>query len=143
MGFDIIKILCGLLALINPDLGYSNYMILNNNWSHFLASVFVAIISANVTFFLTQFEMIGPVLASSLVGLLGYLFIKQYAALVYCASFVGMSSVAVGYNHYLISLASFLAFVVFHLSTNYLTGHGGKLGTIAFVASILVYLLFL
>ncbi len=96
------------------------------------ASVFVG---AMLTFIISVGLGQGAVLASGLVGIFGAVFIKPYAAPLYCGAFVGMSSGAVfGYGS--LALAGAIAGVVFVLSKHVFNGFGGKLGTIAYSGGV-------
>lgn len=97
----------------------------------------------------TQFAF-GPVLAASTVGLAGS-FIpglfpdrhqwKAIPAAVYCGAFVGMSSDKVLISWPMFLAAGCLAGLLFWISRNLFQGVGGKLGTLAFAAVVLlVYL---
>ena len=94
----------------------------------------------------TQFSC-GPVLAASTVGLAGS-FIpglfpdrhlwKAIPSAVYCGAFVGMSSNNVLDSWSMFLAAGCLAGLAFWVSRNLFQGVGGKLGTLAFAAVVLV-----
>lgn len=100
----------------------------------------VSLVAAVATFALSLHRETGPVVASSLVGLLGGLLLPimspvngiTLAVVAICASFTGMSSKerfpAMGW----MVVAGLFTGVVFIFSTPCLGGAGGKLGTIAF-----------
>ncbi|WP_255194217.1 hypothetical protein [Natronobeatus ordinarius] len=89
----------------------------------------------------------GPVLASSVVGIVGGLALPAFhpavgellAAAVFCASFVGMVSPDRLPGEIRVGLAGAVAGLVFVYTTPYLGGSGGKLGTIAFGACLSVW----
>lgn len=97
--------------------------------------VFVATV---ITFLLALWFSAPVVIASALVGLIGHLFIKKYEVAIYCGSFAGMTSVNV-FNIQEIFLLAFLAGLVFFLTKPIFKGFGGKLGTVAFVSSVLSF----
>lgn len=88
----------------------------------------------------------GPVMASSIVGLLAGILLpvihpqtgSTLAVVAICASFAGMSSKERLPNWYMVSVAGFFAAVVYILSSPHLGGAGGKLGTIAFGSTLAV-----
>lgn len=80
---------------------------------------------------------LGAVAASGLVGLLGAVILPQWAAAIYCGSFVGMVSPALLDCYSSVLLASVVGGVVYVLSAEALQGFGGKLGTIAFSGTVL------
>ncbi len=96
--------------------------------------------AAGITFFLSANKKHGPVLASGAVGMAGGIVLPaiheahgaMLAAVVICASFVGMSSVSKVKNSLHSALAGSVAGLVFSFSARITTGAGGKLGTIAF-----------
>lgn len=92
---------------------------------------------------------LGAVISASLAGLLasllGFLKNKQVSSLppaIYCGAFVGMSSPLVLSNILLITIAGFVAGILYSLTPNVLVGAGGKLGTMAFIGTVTVTLLF-
>jgi hypothetical protein len=94
----------------------------------------------------TQFSC-GPVLAASTVGLAGSFipglfpglhYWKAIPSAVYCGAFVGMSSDKVLDSGFMFLAAGCLAGLAFWVSRNLFQGVGGKLGTLAFAAVVLV-----
>jgi hypothetical protein len=79
---------------------------------------------------------LGPVVASALVGLLGGLVLPAQGAAIYCGSFAGMSSAALLANGVEMLAAGIVAGVVYVLANGTLSGFGGKLGTTAFVGTV-------
>lgn len=79
----------------------------------------------------------GAVLASAVTGLLAVSLTPGYAAAVYCGSFVGMASSAVFGSFEQVSVAAVCSAGIFIVSKQALTGYGGKLGTIAFLGSLI------
>jgi len=90
-----------------------------------------------LTYLLAHQLDISAVIASSFVGLLGYYLLRKYSVAIYCGSFAGMvSSFLFSYGEVFL-IAVFCAFV-FIISKPVMKGMGGKLGTTAFIATILV-----
>lgn len=102
--------------------------------------------AAVATFYLSIDLGYGPVLGSSAVGLLGGLTLPALhatmgataAVVVFCASFVGMSSPRRLPTHRLVLIAGAVSGLAFAYSSPYFGGAGGKLGTLAFGAVISV-----
>jgi hypothetical protein len=100
----------------------------------------VSLVAAVATFALSLHRDTGPVIASSLVGLVGGLLLPillplmgiTLAVVAICASFTGMSSKERFPSMGWMVLAGLFTGVVFIFSTPCLGGAGGKLGTIAF-----------
>jgi len=90
-----------------------------------------------ITFFLQSHFGLNAVLASGAVGLVGGIFFKKQSAAVYCGSFVGMACPALYVYVPSVALGSFFASIIYVLSKELFQGAGGKLGTIAFIGSLL------
>lgn len=95
------------------------------------------VVGAWVTYLLSVDLELGPVIASALVGLLGGLVLPTQSAAIYCGSFAGMSSAALLANGVEMLLAAVVAGLVYVLASGTLAGFGGKLGTTAFVGTVL------
>ncbi len=80
---------------------------------------------------------LGPVIAASLVGLAGFVFLPNYSVAAYCGAFVGMTSDLLLFNWFEVGLAGLIAAVVFILTKDLFPGVGGKLGTIALIGTVL------
>lgn len=101
-----------------------------------LKTLLTVIVSAFLTFALSDFWGISNVLASSLVGLLAGVFLKKYDLAAFTGSFVGMSSIHLfDYSHLL--MASFIGGIVFIFGKSVFPGVGGKLGSTAFLGTLL------
>ena len=106
----------------------------------------ITLIATPLTFYLSQANGNGPVLASSVVGLIGGLVLPviypemgtNLAVVAICASFAGMSSRERLPHLGWVLLAALFTGVAFIFSTPHLGGAGGKLGTIAFGAVLAV-----
>lgn len=97
-----------------------------------------------VATFVLQRYGISAVIASSLVGLLGaligFLVSDTYLpAVIFAGSFVGMTAVTLG-SIPMIAIAGLGAGLLFALavSMNIFSGYGGRLGTVAFIATVIV-----
>ena len=90
------------------------------------------------------------VISSAAVGVLGSFFPENFPTkhkgisirtAIYCGSFIGMGSILVN-NHYLfIAFAGLISGIYFCITSNWLNGFGGKLGTLAFVGVAVAYFL--
>ena len=83
---------------------------------------------------------LGSVTASALTGILAAVFIKPYAAAVYCGSFAGMASPEFLGSTCMI-YAGIISGVVYVMCKNIFNGFGGKLGTVAFAGCIFASLI--
>jgi hypothetical protein len=86
-------------------------------------------------------KLAGPVVAASLVGILGALFFKEYALASYIAAFAGMSSTTVIPSIWYAPLFGFMAGLFAILMARLFVGYGGRAGTMCFVAVNLTLLL--
>ena len=112
--------------------------------SHFLL-ILASSLGAVITYLLHK-NGISVVVASCIVGLLGagiaQLFdIPHLALVVFAGSFVGMTSTAIG-SLPLVFLGGLICGVIYVLSLKIFVGFGGKLGTTAFLSTLLVWALF-
>lgn len=118
---------------IRPDLVLLDYRL-----------VFYFTLAAVATYVLNKRSQHGAVASSSLVGLLfGVLLPLLYVSSgvflaigAFCGSFIGMSATARLKNTGQILLAGILGSLIFIYTQHYFIGLGGKLGAMAFVASI-------
>lgn len=88
------------------------------------------------------FGVLGPVIAASAVGFLGYeilqkLGLAELAPPMYCGAFVGMSSYAF-FSLEMIAAAGMVSAAVYILANDLYAGSGGKLGTIVFIGTTVV-----
>jgi len=95
------------------------------------------------TYALNRYFDIPIVLASAVVGLLGTFLPldKKMQSVIYCGSFAGMCSSGILNSTYQILLLSLTGAFVFIALGRYFNGLGGKLGTVAFISVVLVYLI--
>ncbi|MBX0294259.1 hypothetical protein [Haloarcula nitratireducens] len=116
-------------------------------WGNLAFTVPVAVGSAVLTIALSERLDLGPVLASSLVGLAAGLVAPVafpdvgdlVATVAFCSSFVGMSTTERVESAGGAGLAGALCGVVFVAVAPAFGGAGGKLGTVAFVACLSVF----
>ena len=110
--------------------------------------VLYAVLAAVITFWLSVYLKHGAVIASSVVGLVGGLLLpalypdplgNTLAVVVICASFTGMASPQRIPKLWHMAVAGLVTGVIFVYSMPILGGAGGKLGTIAFGAVMVVY----
>jgi len=107
--------------------------------------VIASVVGAVLTRVIAKIEGTSVVLASSLVGLIFMTFfdndsfsLSPYIAICgYGASFVGMSDLKQMKNSYIVGFGGLLFGIIFYLGSNVFGGFGGKLGTTAFIASII------
>ncbi len=88
------------------------------------------------------FGTLGPVIAASAVGLVGYETLQktglaELAPPMYCGAFIGMSSYAF-FSIEMIAAAGLVSAAVYILANDLYAGSGGKLGTIAFIGTTIV-----
>ncbi|MCH8534669.1 MAG: hypothetical protein LAT51_06330 [Flavobacteriaceae bacterium] len=86
------------------------------------------------------------VVASCLIGLLGALLghffnLPHLALVIFAGTFVGMTSVNVG-SLGLVTLGGLVCGIIYILSLKLFVGFGGKLGTTAFLSTLVVWGLF-
>jgi hypothetical protein len=109
--------------------------------------IFLAILLGGASsWWMQQIFNIHAVLATAIVGLVATLIPKKYnnetlnyPSLIYLGSFVAMSSFDILPNPLSVVLASLLASAIYYLSKHLLVGIGGKLGTMAFIASFIMW----
>ena len=109
--------------------------------------VFVVFLTGAVTTFLLHTTLaVHPVLSSAGLGLgASFLlpFFSQEEILLpafYCGTFIGMSSLQIFSSHIILLTATCFGAIIFFFSKKYFNGLGGKLGTIAFISVLVVFL---
>lgn len=108
--------------------------------------VIASVVGAILTRVISNVKDVTIVQASSVVGLLFVVFfdyetysLSPYIALCgFGASFVGMSSKHQMKNIFIVGIGGLLFGVLFYLESNLFGGFGGKLGTTAFISSLVV-----
>jgi hypothetical protein len=102
--------------------------------AYILLSVFSATLC---TYLLNHNFGLGPVVASSLIGIIGAVLIKDYAVPIYCGSFAGMVSSLLVADPYLVILVGFFTGLLYVLGSETFKGFGGKLGATAYFGTLL------
>lgn len=92
------------------------------------------IIGMTLTYAMTFLIGVDVVLASALIGVLAYAFMKEHATAAYCGSFAGMTASALIEPVMMVGVAAILL-IVYELTRDTLKGFGGKLGTLALVST--------
>jgi hypothetical protein len=96
------------------------------------------LISTFTTFTLSNDLGVGPILASSIVGIIGSVFLRRFMVPIFSGTFVGMISGEI-INHYgKLFIAAVIAAILFILFKRFFEGVGGKLGTIAFCGGLFI-----
>ena len=103
-------------------------------------SIFI-IFSVLITYAIAHNLQISAVIASSFIGMMGFLFFKKYQVAIYCGSFAGMVSTAL-FNYFEVALLAVICAFIFLLTKPLFKGYGGKLGTIAFMSSLITFSIF-
>ncbi|MFU8792400.1 MAG: hypothetical protein ACNA7K_00085 [Acholeplasmataceae bacterium] len=101
-----------------------------------LISLVFVLVGFVLSFGLYFYASMPQIAASALTGVIGYVFLREYEKEVYCGSFAGMISLVVVSPIFIILMVVILP-VAFLMSRSIFNGLGGKLGTTAFVASII------
>ncbi len=102
-----------------------------------LSEVIYLALGALITYSLQPFANV--VLASSIIGFLGFIFVKKYESVIFLGSFVGMASSAL-FPIFPFLLAIAFVIIVYLLIHPLLKNAGGKAGFIAFSGVFLAYL---
>ncbi len=97
--------------------------------------VFSVFAAGIITYGMSHDLGLGPVISASFIALLAHMIVPKYSVAAYCGSFVGMTSNLLLYNYQEVALASFLAGIIFFLTSDVFNGFGGKLGTIALLST--------
>lgn len=95
------------------------------------------VVGALVAYVLSVDVGLGAVTASALVALVAALILPEHAVPIYCGSFVGMTSARLLISHGEVAIAGGIAATLYVLTACSYPGYGGKLGTIAFIGSVL------
>jgi uncharacterized membrane protein YeaQ/YmgE (transglycosylase-associated protein family) len=115
---------------------------MKNNMQQTLILILGGASGAIVTFLLQKYGC-SAVVASCFVGLVGallghFLKLPHFPLVVFAGSFAGMTSLTIG-TIPLILLAGALTGLLYSISLHIFVGFGGRLGTIAFVSTILSF----
>lgn len=101
----------------------------------------IAVVIGSILAYALHYFVGCPVLAASIIGLLGGLFAKPFAVPIYTGAFVGMSSAAL-FGIWPFLLATVLAAIIYAIAQDIFNGFGGKLGTIALSGAIISTVIF-
>ncbi|MFW6320112.1 MAG: hypothetical protein ACOC1L_07985, partial [Bacillota bacterium] len=101
----------------------------------------IAVMIGSVFTYVLHYFVGCPVLAASIIGLLGGVFIKPFGVPIYTGAFVGMSSAAL-FGIWPFLLATVLAAIIYAIAQDIFNGFGGKLGTIALSGAIISTVIF-
>jgi hypothetical protein len=104
-------------------------------------NIIFVILGTIITYELSTIFSLSIVVSSSIVGLIGYLVSGKYSFAIYTGSFAGMSSYII-FSHLEIIVVAIIASIVFQIAKNVFNGFGGRLGTIAFIATTTAGLIF-
>lgn len=110
-------------------------------FNFFDLNIVFVILGTIITYELSNILSLSIVVSSALVGLAGYLVSSKYSIAIYTGSFAGMSSVLM-FNRLEILVVAIIAAIVFQIVKNVFNGFGGRLGTIAFIATTITGLIF-
>ncbi len=99
------------------------------------------IFSVIITYAIAHNLGLSAVIASSFIGILGYIFFPKQQVAIYCGSFAGMVSTAL-FNYYEVLFLAIVCAFIFLLTKPLFKGYGGKLGTIAFMSSLITFSIF-
>ncbi|MCM2325865.1 MAG: hypothetical protein NDI94_05350 [Candidatus Woesearchaeota archaeon] len=129
-----IFLIIGLKKTYDMRLNHINY----DERHNIIATMSASITGAVLTYALSSYTSLGPVISSSLVGLSSYILcsmndrMKDHSPAVYCGTFVGMSSTFIILHPVFVTLGGLFSGVLYHMTEDAFDGEGGKLGTIAF-----------
>lgn len=107
-----------------------------------LSDLLLVVLGGVSTFYLSF--LTGPVLAAGIIGFTSFLIGKFHSKLIFiqfpifCGSFVGMTTPLFFTAFWQITLASILAGIIYIFLKNHFLGYGGKLGSIAFTAVLIL-----
>jgi hypothetical protein len=101
----------------------------------------IAVMIGSVLTYILHYFIGCPVLAASIIGLIGGLGLKHLSVPIYTGAFVGMSSAAL-FGIWPFLLATVLASIIYALAQDIFNGFGGKLGTIALSGAIISTVIF-
>lgn len=110
-------------------------------WNRLVVSILVCSSGAIMTWVVQTLVPLGPIFASSLLGLGAGLLIPGSAVVFFCGTFVGMASIEV-FTWKFFLIAGAIAGFLWYLTEDLFQGVGGKLGTLAMLASWITVLLF-
>lgn len=100
-----------------------------------VVEVVALIIAGVITYYVGS--ILNPILAASLMGLVGAMLIVKYKDAIYVGAFAGMSSI---FNIYQFLIVLLLVSIIYFLIKNTFNGIGGKGGLTAFLGGLAVFL---
>ncbi|HHT69386.1 MAG TPA: hypothetical protein GXZ85_09050 [Firmicutes bacterium] len=113
------------------------------DWKKALRSALICLVGALASFLLANNLDLGPLMASAVVGLLGTVVLKEKDQLVvYLGTFIGMSSALRFPTLSLVVLAGLTGGILWEMLSETWNGVGGRLGTVAATAVLIVLLAF-
>jgi len=111
-------------------------------------AVLISVTLASIVTFVISVKGAGPVIAAAAVGLVYGIVSegvgkdwKSLSAPVYCGAFVGMSFELIFTQLWMVALAGLIAGIVYVIAKEVFVGIGGKMGTIAFIGSLIAKML--
>lgn len=108
-----------------------------------LITLGVAIFATTLSYAINYSARAGPVVAASIVGIIGALFFKGYAVTSYIAAFAGMSSTTVIPSIWYAPIFGLMAGIFAILFAKLFVGYGGKAGTTCFCSVNLTLIFFI
>lgn len=113
-------------------------MLLKRPLSKHDLSVFISVFLGTICAYLINHSFsLGPVVASSLIGLIGGLLVPSLAVPIYCGSFAGMVSSLLVYDTQSVMTVALFAGLFYVMGSETFKGFGGKLGATAYFATLL------
>jgi len=136
-GISILLIIGALIAIISEAQQLKFNTSINPKRVTQIWQVFSVFAAGIITYGMSHDLGLGPVISASIIALLAHMIAPKYSVAAYCGSFVGMTSNLLLYNYQEVALASFIAGIVFFLTSDVFKGFGGKLGTIALLSTVI------
>jgi hypothetical protein len=94
-----------------------------------------------ITYLIVRHLNVNVVIASCTIGIAAHFLLRKFETPIYCGSFAGMASFAL-FSYSEVFVLALVCGIVYVLTKPILKGYGGKLGTIAFISSLIVHSLF-
>ena len=103
-------------------------------------NIIFVVLGTLLTYEISSFG-VSIVVSSALIGLIGHFIFNKYSIAIYTGSFAGMSSHLL-FNRLEIFLIAIITALVYQIVKTAFNGYGGRLGTIAFIATSFVSVVF-
>lgn len=103
--------------------------------------ILAIILGTFLTYSLSHYFKLNAVISASSVGFIGFLIFRKYEIPIYCGAFAGMVSISM-FSFFEVLILSLVCSIIYILSKPIFKGYGGKLGTIAFLSSLIVHSIF-